>query len=234
VIIKLVSSVTHPSISFRTYSVLETKLQQQLWIGNVKTGEEPWGNGETTNWGKEDLWWKRTCGWNKYSWAEILEIRYQRNIASAYTNSIVASKGMQWEMWPTKSKVIVNASAIGRDPNHWIEVIWARFSTLPGPGLLRWFLSPKKSSKFDINIFSLTDKKQEEWHHKQCGYVSGEKLSHSGPISNFTFIEPAMVVAGPEKVVKIQLKHCTTVLTGNDKNCTPVSVGMFRAQNRVI
>jgi len=41
--------------------------------------------------------------------------------------------------------------------------------------------------------------------------------------------------SGPrtQKVVKTRPKHFSTVLTRNDKNCTPKSVGMFWVQNRV-
>jgi len=44
----------------------------------------------------------------------------------------------------------------------------------------------------------------------------------------------APVMPGLGKVVKIQPKHFFVVLIGNDKICTPKSVGMFRALNRVI
>ena len=45
---------------------------------------------------------------------------------------------------------------------------------------------------------------------------------------------PVPVVPRPEKVVKIWWKHFSTVLARKDKNCTPKSVGMFQALNRVI
>jgi len=45
---------------------------------------------------------------------------------------------------------------------------------------------------------------------------------------------PVPVVSGPGKVIKIRLKHFSAVLTGNNKNCTPNIVGMFRVQNGVI
>jgi len=45
---------------------------------------------------------------------------------------------------------------------------------------------------------------------------------------------PAPVVCGPEKVIKSRPKHFSSILTGNDKNCTPNSVTVFRVQNRVI
>jgi len=44
----------------------------------------------------------------------------------------------------------------------------------------------------------------------------------------------ALLVPWPRKVVKIRPKHFFVVLIENDKNCTPKSVGMFRALNRVI
>ena len=42
---------------------------------------------------------------------------------------------------------------------------------------------------------------------------------------------PTPLVMRPEKVVKIQPKHFSTVLTGNDKNCTTNYVSMFRVPN---
>jgi len=47
-----------------------------------------------------------------------------------------------------------------------------------------------------------------------------------------TLIAP--VVFGLEKVVKIQLKHFSAVLTRNYRNCTLTRVGIFRVQNQVI
>jgi len=45
---------------------------------------------------------------------------------------------------------------------------------------------------------------------------------------------PTPVVPGPGKVVEIRPKHFFVVILGNDKNCTTINVGMFRALNRVI
>jgi len=45
---------------------------------------------------------------------------------------------------------------------------------------------------------------------------------------------PASMVPGPGKVIKIWSKIFLAILTGNDTNCTPNSVDMFRLQNRVI
>jgi len=42
------------------------------------------------------------------------------------------------------------------------------------------------------------------------------------------------LVPGPGKVVKIRPKHFFVVLMRNDKNCTPKSVSLFRALNRLI
>jgi len=71
-------------------------------------------------------------------------------------------------------------------------------------------------------------------HPKHCCCVLGAKHSHLGPIFNFVCWSPAPVVSRPGKVVKIWLKHSSAALTGNDKNHTPKSVGMFRVQNQVI
>jgi len=65
---------------------------------------------------------------------------------------------------------------------------------------------------------------------KQCGYVLVAKASHPGPLFNFNYCGGVP----PGKVVKIQLKRFSTVLTGNDKNCTLNRVGMFRVQNQLI
>jgi len=113
-------------------------------------------------------------------------------------------------------------------------VIWARFSTRPTSSLFRWCSHPKKSSTFDWIIFSCTDGKLLQLHHKHCGYVSGAKWSDPGPVFIFAGSRPILVVSGPGKVINIRLKHFLAVLTGNDKNCTPNSMRMFRVQNRVI
>jgi len=48
--------------------------------------------------------------------------------------------------------------------------------------------------------------------------------------SNFA----AIVVPEPGKVVEIWPKHFSTILTGNDKNCTANHVGIFQVPNQVI
>jgi len=45
---------------------------------------------------------------------------------------------------------------------------------------------------------------------------------------------PALMVLGPEKNVKIRLNYFSTLLTGNDRDCTTNCVGMFRVPNVVI
>ena len=67
------------------------------------------------------------------------------------------------------------------------------------------------------------------WTPKKCGYVSGCKPSHLGPVFNFACSGGTRT----RKVVKTRTKLFSTVLMRNDKNCTPKSVGMFRMQNRV-
>jgi len=64
---------------------------------------------------------------------------------------------------------------------------------------------------------------------KNCLYVSGAKPSHLRPVFNFSCSGGAWT----RKVVKTWPKHFSTLLTRNEKNCTPKSFGMIRVQNRV-
>ena len=107
-----------------------------------------------------------------------------------------------------------------------------------GPGFQLYLLQqgsgPKKSSKFDQKSFqqhwrqTITTASQTVW------YVSGAKPGHPDPVINLACSGRVLMVPGPRKVVKIGPKHCLVVLMKNDKNCTPRSVGMFRALRRVI
>jgi len=45
---------------------------------------------------------------------------------------------------------------------------------------------------------------------------------------------PALVLFGPEKVIKIRIKYFLVLRTGNNKNCTWNSVRIFWLQNRLI
>jgi len=65
---------------------------------------------------------------------------------------------------------------------------------------------------------------------KQCRYVLVAKASHPFPIFNFNYCGGVL----PGKVVKTKLKQFSTVLKGNDKNCTLNRVGIFQVQNQVI
>jgi len=67
-------------------------------------------------------------------------------------------------------------------------------------------------------------------HHKLRGYIYDAKCTNLGSILNFGCIGGDR----PSKVIKIQPKHFVALLMANDKNCTPKTVGMFRALNRVI
>ena len=77
------------------------------------------------------------------------------------------------------------------------------------------------------------DEERYELHPKHCGYVLGAKRSYPGPVFNFVCSKHVPVVSGHGKVLKTWLKHFLAVMTGNDKNCTPNVVGMFRVQNEV-
>jgi len=96
--------------------------------------------------------------------------------------------------------------------------------------LLRGYRGPEKSLKFGRNIF------EPYW----------QEMIRTAPPTMGMFLVPNVfilarfstlvtpVVPEPGKVFKIRPKHFLAIPMGNDKNCIPKSVGMFRVPNIVI
>ena len=97
--------------------------------------------------------------------------------------------------------------------------------------LFRRFPGPKKSWNFFQEHFY-----SDEWETKRNAsqiesvYFGCQNWVIWARFPTF----PARVWPRPEKVIKIQSKQFLVVPMGNDKKCTPKSVPMFRALNRVI
>jgi len=97
--------------------------------------------------------------------------------------------------------------------------------------LLRWCSGPKKSLKFDRNIF------QSYWRQtirNAPQTVFWCKTKSSALDLQLCLLRDCSGLPEPRKVVKIRPKFFSNVLTWNDKNCTPNNVDMFHVENRVI
>jgi len=107
------------------------------------------------------------------------------------------------------------------------RVIRARFSTFPAP-VETW---PRKFIKIRSNYLSTLLIENDRNCTINCmGTLVVPNVLIWARFS--TLAVPVMI--GPRKVIKIRPKHFFAILMGNDNNCSPKSVGMFRALNRVI
>ena len=107
------------------------------------------------------------------------------------------------------------------------RVLWDRFSTLPA----RVDSGPGKVVKIRAKHFSAVLMGNDG----NCVPNSVGKFRVQNQIKRARFLTlPTPMVPRHGKVVKIRLKHFSTVLTGNDKKCTTNCVSMFRVPNVII
>jgi len=106
-------------------------------------------------------------------------------------------------------------------------VFWVRFSTLPGP------VVPGHGKVVKIRLKHFSTILIENDMNCTTNYVSMFRVQN-GIIRARLSTLPAPVGLGLEKFIKIGPQQFSATLMTNDKNWTPISVGMFRVQNRVI
>jgi len=106
-------------------------------------------------------------------------------------------------------------------------VIRARFSTLTAPVVF----GPENVVKIKLKQFLAVLKGNDKNCTLNC--VGIFRVQNQVIRARFSIL-PALMVFGLGKVIKIRLKQFSSVLRGNDKNCTLNRVGMFQLQNRVI
>jgi len=107
------------------------------------------------------------------------------------------------------------------------RAIRARSSTFPAPVETR----PGKVIKIRSNYLSTVLTENDRNCTRNC---VGTLVVPNVLIWAWFSTLAAPVVTEPRKVIKIWSKHFFAILMENDENCTPKSVGMFRALNRVI
>jgi len=141
------------------------------------------------------------------------------------------------KIWPKKFSAILTRIDKNCNPNSVIMfrvqngVIRTRFTTLPAPGLHWWFSGPKKSSKFDRNIFQPHWRETIRTAPQLVRVCFGCKTKYSEPDFQLCQLD---AYSGGVQARKIWPKHFSIVLLGNDRNCTLNNVSIFRVPNWVV
>jgi len=107
------------------------------------------------------------------------------------------------------------------------RVIQNRFSTLPAPVLPGLGTIVKIRPKHFLAVLIGND--------KNCILNNIDMFRVQNRVIEARFSTlPAPVIPEPQKGDKIRAQHFFDVIMENDKNCTTISIGMFRALNRSV